>query len=310
METVIRTEALTHRYGRVTALREVGLAVPAGSLYALLGPNGAGKTTLLRILTGALRATSGRAELLGRPVTDLRAADRAAVGYVAEGQRLPGWMTLSHLESYLAPLYATWDASLAAGLRRRFRLDPGRKLRTLSRGERMKAALLCALAPRPRLLIMDEPFTGMDAVVKDELVTGLLELAGAEGWTVLVCSHDIGELESLADWLGFLDRGRLRLSEPMEKVRDRFRVVEVLSSNGSDPLPDRVPPEWVRVERSGPRARFLVTDGGASLATPGGEPYGRLPKAVRVDVRPASLREVFLALAAPGDDDRTQEVDA
>src|SRR5690606_14549656 len=117
---------------------------------ALLGPNGAGKTTLLQILAGLRRPAAGWARVLGKDVTALGVGDRQAIGYVAEGLRLPGWMTLRQLEAYLAPLYPEWDRSLADELRRRFRLDPDRRIRTFSRGEHMKAALLCALAPRPR----------------------------------------------------------------------------------------------------------------------------------------------------------------
>ena len=167
---LIEASGLTHRYGRSVALRDVELTVPEGALYALLGPNGAGKTTLLKILLGLLRPTAGRVALLGKELPYLTQRDRAAIGYVAEGQHLPGWMTMDRLEAYLAPLYPTWDFALASQLRGRFRLPVGRRLRQMSRGERMKAALLVALAPRPRLLIMDEPFTGMDALVKDELV--------------------------------------------------------------------------------------------------------------------------------------------
>ncbi|MGD8321778.1 MAG: ABC transporter ATP-binding protein [Gemmatimonadota bacterium] len=166
MTAAIEARGLTHRYGGTPALRNVDLDVGEGSLYALLGPNGAGKTTLLKILLGLLRPTRGEVTVFGKDVRRLRPRDRARVGYVAEGQRLPGWMTLEALLRYLAPLYPTWDQALASELQRRFRLHADRKLRTMSRGERMKSALLCALAPRPRLLVMDEPFTGMDALVR------------------------------------------------------------------------------------------------------------------------------------------------
>lgn len=292
---VVEARGLTHRYGEVSALRDVDLRVPEGALYALLGPNGAGKTTLLQILLGLRRPTAGRVSLLGKDLSQLTIRDRAAIAYVAEGQPLPGWMTLARLEAYLAPLYPAWDHALADDLRRRFRLDPRRKIRTLSRGERMKAALLCALAPRPKLLLLDEPFTGMDALVKDELVRGLLESAGAEGWTVLVCSHDIGEMEALADWVGFLDGGRLRLSEPMEVLRDRFRRVEVVSRDGAGPLPARLPAEWLSVERSGPRVSFFLSDAGEG--TDVADLRRWFPEPARIDVRAASLREIFVALA-------------
>jgi ABC-2 type transport system ATP-binding protein len=291
---IVETHGITHRYGNVDALADVDLAVPEGAVYALLGPNGAGKTTLLQILMGLLRPMRGRVSLLGKDASRLTLEDRGAIGYAAEGQSLPRWMTLEQLEAYLAPLYPAWDRALAADLRRRFRLPPGRRIGVLSRGERMKAALLCALAPRPRLLILDEPFTGMDPLVKDELVQGILESAGSEGWTVLLCSHDIGELEMLADWVGFLDAGRLVLSEPMEVLRERLKWVEVMAQGGEPRLPHAVPADWLSVERSGGRIRLLLS----GAAAEGGGPALRrwFPEPARIDVRPASLREIFVAL--------------
>jgi ABC-2 type transport system ATP-binding protein len=219
---MIAVDAVSYSYGRAEALHDVSFSVPEGAVYALLGPNGAGKTTLLQILMRLRRPDTGRVQLLGQDVSSLAREQRTRIAYVAEGQALPAWMRLSELESYLAPLYPTWDRTLARELRDRFALDPARRIGTLSRGERMKAALLCALAPRPKLLLMDEPFTGMDAVVKDDLVRGLLESAGSGGWTMLISSHDLGELELLADWVGMLERGRMLLTEPMEQLRERF----------------------------------------------------------------------------------------
>ena len=291
---VIEVDGLTHRYGNVTALADVDIQVPEGTLYALLGPNGAGKTTLLQILMGLRRPTAGRVSLLGKDVSELTVKDRASIGYVAEGQPLPGWMTLQQLEAYLAPLYSTWDQALADELRRRFRLHPRRKIKTLSRGEHMKAALLCTLAPRPRLVLMDEPFTGMDALVKDELVRGLLEFSGNEGWSVLISSHDLDELEVLADQVGFLDGGQLKLSEPMDVLRDRFKRVEVILAEGASPLLSDFPPEWVSVERSGPRISFLSASGNG---LDGDQLRRWFPKAARIDTRSASLREIFVGLA-------------
>jgi ABC-2 type transport system ATP-binding protein len=173
--TIVDVHNLTYSFGSIPALRDVELSIPAGVVYALLGPNGSGKTTLLQVLMGMRRARRGRASVFGVDCARLATSDRARIGYVAEGQPLPPWMRLEQLEIYLAPLYPTWDRALANDLRERFGLDPARRIRTLSRGEHMKAALLCALAPRPALVFMDEPFTGMDALVKDELVRGLLE---------------------------------------------------------------------------------------------------------------------------------------
>lgn len=286
---------LGYCYGRHVALSDLDLGVPEGSLYALLGPNGSGKTTLLQILMGLRRPTTGRVSLMGIDSHALTLRERALVGYIAEGQSLPRWMRLEQLEAYLAPLYDTWDAALAADLRRRFALDPRRKIGTLSRGEQMKAALLCALAPRPKLLLMDEPFTGMDALVKDELVQGLLESAGREGWTVFVASHDIGELELLADWVGFLASGRIQLSEPMDVLKQRFKRVEVSSLDVLQFSALGLPVDVWSQDRSGERTSALVSHGGpASLDA---ALRARFPGAARVEVRDASLREIFVALA-------------
>jgi ABC-2 type transport system ATP-binding protein len=307
MMPVIETAGLTHRYGRHVALRDVSLSVPQGSLYALLGPNGAGKTTLLKIFLGLLRPTAGRVSVTGKEISRLTLQDRAAIGYVAEGQRLPGWMTLEALERYLAPLYPRWDYALADDLRRSFHLPASRKLKAMSRGERMKAALLTALAPRPRLLIMDEPFTGMDALVKDELVHGLLRTVSEDGCSVLLCSHDIGELEALADWVGFLDTGELTLSEPMEVLRERFRRVEVQMNGGPFVSSESLPPDWLAVERSGKRATFLIRDHGVPSGDE--EVRRRFPGAARIESRPASLREIFVGLARESNEcNATEEV--
>jgi ABC-2 type transport system ATP-binding protein len=303
---IVEARGLSHRYGRRNALLDVDLEVPEGAFYALLGPNGAGKTTLLQILMGIRRPTSGSVALFGKDASRLSVEERGAVAYVAEGQRLPGWMTLRQLEAYLAPLYAGWDSSLSADLRRRFGLDADQKIRTLSRGQQMKAAVLCALAPRPRLLLMDEPFTGMDVMVKDDLVRGLLQSAGEEGCTTVISSHDIGELEALADWVGFLDRGRLTLSEPMDTLRERLKRVDVVTRSGAEVLQTAFPAEWLSVERSGPRISFLLS--GADGPGVGDDLRRWFPAPARIEVREASLREIFVALARGNTGTGTEEV--
>ena len=290
--TAVEARGLEYRYGRMVALRNVGLEIPSGSVYALLGPNGAGKTTLFKILLGMLRPSSGAATVLGRDVRHLRAKDRARMGYVAESQRLPPWMKLRELEAYIAPLYPTWDARLADDLRGRFRLDPERRIGSLSRGERMKAALLCALSPRPALLLMDEPFSGIDVVVRDELVHGVLEFAGSEGWTVVISSHEVGELEALADWVGFLAQGRLIVSESMDRLLGRFRWVEARAEGGG-PAAREIPPEWLCFEHNGPRVRFLTS----SAADEDETLRAVLPAATQIETNPASLRDIFVGLA-------------
>ena len=200
--------------------------MPEGALYALLGPNGSGKTTLLQLLMGLRRPSAGRVSIMGVDSAALTLRDRSTIGYIAESQALPKWMRLEQLEAYLAPLYATWDAALARDLRTRFDLDPQKTIGTLSRGQQMKVALLCALAPRPKLLLMDEPFTGMDALVKDDLVRGLLESSGSEGWTVLL-SHTTSASSNCSPTVGFRCRHDAfvridgRIARPIQTSRSR-----------------------------------------------------------------------------------------
>jgi ABC-2 type transport system ATP-binding protein len=295
--TMIAVDALSYAYGRAEALHDVSFTVPEGAVYALLGPNGAGKTTLLQLLVGLRRAGAGSMQLLGRDVRQLTHDERARISYVAEGQSLPVWMRLEQLESYLSPLYPTWDSSLARELRDRFALDGRRRIGTLSRGERMKAALLCALAPRPKLLLMDEPFTGMDALVKDDLVRGLLESAGSEGWTVLISSHDLGELELLADWVGLLERGRMLVSEPMERLRERFKRVTMLAGDAATAMTAPPHDAWLAVDRAGRRVSFVTANGGGDYAARLRAAY---PGAEQIEIRDASLREIFVAMARQG----------
>ena len=288
---VVAVQGLTHRYGRKQVLGNLDLTIPEGATYALLGANGAGKTTLLRLLAGIERVQTGAVSLFGDSVRSMSLAQRQRFSYVAEGQELPTWMRLEQMEAYCAPLYPTWDAQLATQLRRRFDLDAKQKVGTMSRGQRMKAALLCALASRPRLLLMDEPFTGMDVSVRDELVRGLLDTSGDHGWTVVVSTHDIAEIEMMVDWVGFLRDGRVDVSAPLEQLRDRYRRVEFTMAPDAT-LPVVLPTSWVRVEQSGQRVSVL----GAGIRKASIEKIvsGSL---VAIDVHDVTLRELYLALA-------------
>lgn len=202
-------------------------------------------------------------------------------------------MRLEQMEAYCAPLYPTWDTQLAAQLRTRFDLHAKQKIGTMSRGQRMKAALLCALASRPRLLLMDELFTGMDVGVKEELVHGLLETAGEHGWTILVSTHDIAEIEMMVDWVGFLRDGRIGVSAPLEQLRESYRWVEFTLATGAS-LPAVTPASWLRVEQSGQRVSVFGKDIGREAVV---QAVGNTLTAI--DEHEVTLREMYLALATP-----------
>jgi ABC-2 type transport system ATP-binding protein len=284
---------LRYRYGRHIALDGLTMTVPQGALYGLLGPNGSGKTTLLHLLMGLRRPSHGVARIGGRDARAFTVEDRQHIGYVAEGQALPRGMRIADFEAYLRPLYPSWDHALVHELHERLALDPARRIGALSRGEYMKAALLFALAPRPSVLLMDEPFTGMDASIKDELVRGLLESSAEQGCTILLCSHDLAELEPLADWVGFLAHGRMHFSEPMERLQSRFQRVEVVIADGAQ-HDGSLDPAWLDVERAGRRLQFLVPNADDALVSR--ELQARFPDAASLSVRPATLREIFVAM--------------
>jgi ABC-2 type transport system ATP-binding protein len=294
---VVTAERLTCRYGRTEAVRDLTFAVEPGRVFALLGPNGAGKTTTIRTLMNILRPSGGRATVLGIDSRRLGATEFATIGYVSENQQLPAWMTVDQLLAYCRPFYPTWDEALCARLIGDFDLPRGTKIGRLSRGMRVKAALVSSLAYRPRLLVLDEPFTGLDPVVRDDLVHGVLELAGQEQWTVFVSSHDLDEVERLVDTVAFIDAGRLVLCEPFDRLHARFRRIEV-SLNGDVPLTasaetvDSSRP-WIGVQRAGRVVRFIET------AYVSGESERRAQAAwpaARVEALPMTLREIFVAL--------------
>src|SRR6185436_7257423 len=255
---IIETHNLTRRFGRMEAVHDLNLAVPQGSVFALLGANGAGKTTTLKVLMNLMPPTSGSAQVLGVDSRQLGERELAQIGYVSENQQLPLWMTIRQLLDYCRPFYPTWDRDLETSLLKQFALPETRKLAQLSRGMLMKAALLSSLAYRPKLLVLDEPFSGLDALVRDEFIRGVLEVSALGEWTVLVSSHDIEEVERLADHVAMLEEGRLALSETTDALQARFRRVEVTLGDGDARLAEP-PASWRELERAGRVVRFVET---------------------------------------------------
>jgi ABC-2 type transport system ATP-binding protein len=237
MDPVIQIEDMCCRFERVEAVRNLTLEVPPGSIYAFLGTNGAGKTTTIKTLLNLIQPTSGTARILGVDSTRLGPPELAKIGYVSENQELPERLTVKQLIDYCRPLYPTWDDALCQRLTEKFALPMDRAIKNFSRGMKIKAALLISLAYRPELLLMDEPFSGLDPLVRDDLVQGMLELSEQEKWTVFISSHDIDEVERLADYVGMIDNGTLTLSESSESLRARFRRVDAIFDGNAAPSP-------------------------------------------------------------------------
>jgi ABC-2 type transport system ATP-binding protein len=289
----IEIQNLARRFGRTDAVQDLSLNVPQGSVFALLGPNGAGKTTTIKILMNLIPPTSGRATVLGVDSQSLGPKERAQIGYVSENQILPLWMTVRQLLDYCRPFYPTWDRELEKALLAQFDLPEERKLKSLSRGMLMKAALLAVLAYRPKLLVLDEPFSGLDPLVRDEFVQGILEVSELGGWTVFVSSHDIEEVERLADYIGVIDHGRTTLNESAESLLSRFRRIEV-NLQGHPPSMEGAPAAWLLPDQVGERVRFVDSRYAAEATTALCQRH--FPQAA-VTAIPMSLREIFLTLA-------------
>ncbi|HTM02908.1 MAG TPA: ABC transporter ATP-binding protein [Vicinamibacterales bacterium] len=293
MEPVIAANNLSCRYRRTEAVRDLTFAVEPGTIFGLLGPNGAGKTTTIRALMNILRPSAGEVRVLGVNSRRLGAKELVEIGYVSENQQLPSWMTVRDLLAFCKPMYPTWDDGFAAKLVTDFDLPLNVRIARLSRGMRVKAALITALAYRPKLLVMDEPFSGLDPVVRDDLVRGVLERVGDGQWTVLLSSHDLDEVERLVDAIAFLDNGGLVLTEPLITLMSHFRRVEVTLPDGAAAA-EAADPAWIGRSAAGRVVQFVhsaYTGPGSDL-----EIGARYPGA-RVDVDPMTLRDIFLAVA-------------
>jgi ABC-type multidrug transport system ATPase subunit len=212
---------LSRAYGARAALNDISLQVTTGTVFGLVGENGAGKTTLLKHLLGLLRAQQGSVRVFGHDPVTHPVEVLSRIGYVAESRDLPGWMRVSELLRYLEPFYPTWDSQFAQELRRRFELDPESRIKNLSRGQLAKASLLAALAHRPQLLVLDEPSSGLDPIVRRDILEAIIRTVSHEGRTVIFSSHLLDEVERVSDQVAFLHAGRLVLNGPLDELKLR-----------------------------------------------------------------------------------------
>jgi ABC-2 type transport system ATP-binding protein len=292
MSDPIRITGLTRKFRRTPVLKGIDLAVPREAVFALIGPNGAGKTTTIKILMNILRPTSGRAEILGIDSRRLAGRDFTRIGYVSENQEMPDWMTVDYFMRYLRPFYPAWDDELAADLVRRFNLPGDRKLKHLSRGMHMKAALASSLAYRPEVIVLDEPFTGLDPLARDEFIEGLLERS--QNTTVFISSHDLADIETFASHIAYLEDGRIQFSEELSALSDRFREIEI-TFDAAPPLPADWPASWLRPESSAAVIRF--TDSRYDAERTVAEIRARFPGARDISATPMPLRSIFVTVA-------------
>ena len=223
-ESVVQITELTRRFGTKTALDSVTLTLPRGAVYGLVGANGAGKTTLIKHVLGLLRAERGSVRVFGLdPVAD-PVGVLSRIGYLSEENDLPGWMRVDELIHYSRAFYSAWDDRYAEELRQTFALDTGARVDTLSKGQRARLGLLIALAYRPELLVLDEPSSGLDPIVRRDILGAVMRTIANEGRTVLFSSHLLDEVEQVADHVTMISHGRIVLSAPLAEVRAKHRA--------------------------------------------------------------------------------------
>jgi ABC-2 type transport system ATP-binding protein len=218
------------------SLDNISLELATGSIMGFIGANGAGKSTTIRILMGLVHQDSGTVRVLGHSMPGDQAAAKLDIGFVSEDMRLYGPATLAWHMDFLRPIYPRWDQAYAEALARRFDLKPQQKIKGLSHGQRVKAALLLALARRPRLLVLDEPTTGLDPVARTEVLEELMAVLADEDRTILFSSHNTLDVEQISDQITFIDRGRIIDSDNKEVFLDRWRRLRlVLPPDGAVP---------------------------------------------------------------------------
>jgi ABC-2 type transport system ATP-binding protein len=223
-ESVIEISELTRQFGAATALSAINLSLPRGTVYGLVGANGAGKTTLIKHILGLLRAESGSVRVFGLdPVAD-PVGVLSRIGYLSEENDLPGWMRVDELIRYSRAFYPAWDDAYAEELRGTFALEVSARIKDLSKGQKARAGLLVALAFRPELLVLDEPSSGLDPIVRRDILGAILRTIAGEGRTVLFSSHLLEEVEQVADHVTMISKGKIVLSAPLDAIKESHRV--------------------------------------------------------------------------------------
>ncbi|MEW6303830.1 MAG: ABC transporter ATP-binding protein [Verrucomicrobiota bacterium] len=222
-DAVIAVTGLSRQFGSKAALDDVSLYVPRGCVFGLVGENGAGKTTLIKHLLGLFRAQSGAVRVFGLDPIAHTVEVLGRLGYLSENRDLPAWMRVDELLRYTEGFYPRWDRGYAEQLREQFALNPSARVRTLSQGQHAKLGLLLALAYRPELLLLDEPSSGLDPLVRRDILEAIIRSVAEEGRTVLFSSHLLDEVERVSDHLAMIHQGRVVFAGPLDQVKQSHR---------------------------------------------------------------------------------------
>ena len=293
----VETVELRKTYDGVEALRGLSLQVPAGSIYGFLGRNGAGKTTTLKVLLGMARPTSGNARVFGlaADAQENSVAIRRRTGFVSDDKELYDYMTVEGIIRFTAAFFPRWRSDLEQRYLRTFELPPDRKVKTLSRGMRTKLALLLALCRRAELLVLDEPTSGLDPAITEEVLQALVRHVASEEMTVFFSSHQIVEVDQIADHVAIIDRGRAVIAGALDDLRENFRRIQLVF-DGEAPASSFRSPGIMRVRRDGRVLTVLASAGAERILD-----EARALNPASVDIVPVTLKEIFLETVATED---------
>lgn len=287
---IIETTDLHKSYDGVEALRGLTLGVPAGSIYGFLGRNGAGKTTTIKVLLGMARPSSGQARVFGLETDNPEI--RRRTGFVSEEKDLYDYMTVDEMIRFTAPFFPRWRADLEQRYLRKFELPSNHKVKALSRGTRTKLALLLALCRGAELLILDEPTSGLDPAMTEEVLQALVAHVAGEEATVFFSSHQIAEVDQIADHVAIIDRGQAVVTGALDDLRESYRQIQLVF-DGEAPQAAFGAPGVVRVRRKGRMLTVMSSGGTAEIVE-----EARALQPVSVEVVPVTLKEIFLETVA------------
>jgi ABC-2 type transport system ATP-binding protein len=287
-DLVVDVRGVSRRFGNTLALNNLDFQIRPGLVYGLVGANGAGKTTLIKHLLGLLRAEQGEVRMFGMDpvVSPVEVLQR--IGYLSESRDLPEWTRIDELFRYTAAFHPQWDESYAEELRTTFGLDVSKKVKALSKGMRAQAGLICAAAHRPSLLLLDEPSTGLDAIVRRDILNAIIRAVADDGRTALFSSHLLDEVEQMSDYVFMIDAGKLVLEGDLDDVKSQHHFMSIQLPQSAEQFPET--PSVLSAERRG--NSWVVTCQGEadevhhSLKGVGAE---------IVNSRHASLQEIFVA---------------
>lgn len=285
---VVEIKQLDRQFGTKRALHQLSLSIPRGGVFGLIGGNGAGKTTLLKHVLGLLKPQSGSVEVFGQDPIKNPVGVLGRIGYLSEDRDLPNWMRVNELMNYTQAFYPNWDEKYAEELRETFDLQPSAKIKDLSRGQRARAGLLVALAHRPDLLVLDEPSSGLDPVVRRDILGAIIRTIADEGRTVLFSSHLLDEVERVADRIAIIHQGRLILNAELDTIKESHRKLTLRFEDRLEDAPALV--GALQTQGSGNEWTYICSGDSQQIRS-----AAKSIGATIVDDTPLSLDEIFVS---------------